>query len=111
MERWSAQVAEAFHGVQNVEGLDFVLPPSMAASGRVRPPPGWKLRLLRQLEQQSTDVRHPQLERVRSPQRTNEDKLSDDDTREHKRQTVALTSALQKLTIGAIFATTVDGEK
>ena len=65
---------------------------------------------LRSLEQQSTDVRHPQLERVRSPKRTNEDELSDDDTREHKRQTVALTSELQKFTIGAIFATTVDGD-
>ena len=64
----------------------------------------------RSLEQQSTDVRRPQLERVRSPKRTNEDELSDDDTREHKRQTVALTSELQKFIIGAIFATTVDGD-
>ena len=60
----------------------------------------------RSLEQQSTDVRHPQLERVRSPKRTNEDELSDDDTREHKGQTIALTSEFQKFTIGAIFATT-----
>ena len=111
---------------------DFVLPPSMAASGRVSPPPGLETEVtkeqteepkseeqmadeddkesLRSLEQQSTDVRHPQLERVRSPKRTNEDELSDDDTREHKRQTVALTSELQKFTIGAIFATTVDGD-
>ena len=91
----------------------------MAASGRVRPPPGLDTEVtkeqieetkseeqmvdeddkesLRSLEQQSTDVRHPQLERVRSPKRTTEDELSDDDTREHKRQTVAMTSELQKI--------------
>ena len=62
------------------------------------------------LEQQNTDVRFPQLERVRSPKRTNADELSDDDTREHKRQTVALISELPKFTIGAISATTVDGD-
>ena len=106
---------------------DFVLPPSMAASGRVRPPPELETEVtkeqaeeskseeqmadennkesLRSLEQQSTDVSHPQLERVRSPRRTNEDELSDDDPREHKRQTVAQTLELQKFTIGAIFAT------
>ena len=80
----------------------FVLPPSMVASGRIRPPPGLETEVteeqteeakseeqmvdeddkesLRSLEQQSTDVRLPQLERVRSPERTNEDELSDDDT-------------------------------
>ena len=36
---------------------------------------------LRSLEQQNTDVRFPELERVRSPKRTKEDELSDDDTR------------------------------
>ena len=51
-----------------------------------------------------------QLERVRSPKRTSEDELSDDDTREHKRQTVALISELSKFTIGEISATTVHGD-
>ena len=66
---------------------------------------------LRSLEQQITEVRLPQPERVRSPKRTNEDESSDDDAREHKRQTVALISELSKFTIGAIPATTtVDGD-
>ena len=104
----------------------FVLPPSTVASGRVRPPPGLETDVFdeqteetkseermadeddkespRSLEQQNTDVRFPQQERVRSPERSNEDDLSDDDTREHKGQTVALISELPKLTIGAISA-------
>ncbi len=58
------------------------------------------------LEKQDTDTRFPQQERVRSPKRSNED----DDTREHKRQTVALISALPKFTIVVISTTTVDGD-
>ena len=104
----------------------------MVASGRVRPQPALETEVteeqteetkseermadeddkesLRSLEQQDTDVRFPQLERVRSPKRSNEDGLSDDDTRGHKRQTVALISALPKFTIGAISTTIVDGD-
>ena len=110
----------------------FVLPSSMVASGRARRQPGLETEVtkeqteetkseaqiaddddkesLRSLEQQNTDVRLTQLERVRSPKRTNEDELSDNDTREHKRQIVALISELPKFTIGAISATTVDGD-
>ena len=110
----------------------FVLPPSMAASGRIRPPPGLESEVteeqtedmkteekmadeddkesLRSLERQDTDVRFPEMERVRSPKRSTEDDLDDEDTREHKRQTVALISRIPKFTIGAICATTVEGD-
>ena len=57
---------------------------------------------LRSLEQQNTDVRFPEMERVRSPKRSTEDNLDDDDTREHKRQTVALISEIPRFTIGVI---------
>ena len=137
-KQWNTDLHKLLNGTpwdpkgKDITDTDFVPPPSMAASGRVRPLPGLETEVtkeqteetkseeqmadeddkesLRSLEQQSTDVRHPQLERVRSPKQTSEDELSDDDTREHKRQTVVLTSELQKFTIGAIFATTVDGD-
>ena len=98
----------------------------MAASGRIRPPPGLESEVteeqieemkteekmaddddkesLRSLERQDTDVRFPEMERVRSPKRSTEDDLDDEDTREHKRQTVALISEIPKFTIGAICA-------
>ena len=104
----------------------------MAASGRIRPPPGLESEFteeqteemkteekiaddddkesLRSLERQDTDVRFPEMERIRSPKRSTEDDLDDEDTREHKRQTVALISKIPKFTIGAICATTVDGD-
>ena len=50
------------------------------------------------------------MERVRSPKRSTEDDLDDDDTREHKRQTVALISEIPRFTIGVICTTTVDGD-
>ena len=97
---------------EDTTDTSFVLPPAMIASGRVRPPPGLDTEAfeehteamkseepttdkvdeesLRPLEQQHTDVRLPQLERVASSKRSNGDKLSDDDTRENKRQTAAL---------------------
>ena len=104
-KQWNTDLHKLRPKGKDTTDTDFVLPPSMAASGRVRPPPGLDTEVtkeqieetkseeqmadegdkesLRSLEQQSTDVRHPQLERVRSPKRTNEDELSDDDTREH----------------------------
>ena len=65
---------------------------------------------LRSLERQDTDVRFPEMERVRSPKRSTEDDLDDEDTREHKRQTVALISEIPRFTIGVICTTTVDGD-
>ena len=65
---------------------------------------------LRSLERQDTDVRFPEMERIRSPKRSTEDDLDDEDTREHKRQTVALISKIPKFTIDAICATTVEGD-
>eukprot|EP00434_Breviolum_minutum_P039748 symbB.v1.2.035312.t1/scaffold4706.1/size36105/1 len=110
----------------------FVLPPSMAASGRVRPPPGLESEVteeqteemktqektaddddkesLRSLERQDTDVRFPEMERIRSPKRSTEDDLDDEDTREHTRQTVALISKIPRFTFGVICTTTVDGD-
>ena len=87
------------------------------ASGRVRPPPGLEIpeepteemkteekmadeddkESLRSLERQDTDVRFPEMERVRSPKRSTEDDSDDEDTREHKRQTVALISEMSKI--------------
>ena len=102
----------------------FVLPPSMAASGRVRPPPGLESEVpeeqteemkteektaddddkesLRSLEHQDTDVRFPEMERI--------DDLDDEDTREHKRQTVALISEIPRFAISVICTATVDGD-
>ena len=137
-KQWNTELHKSLNSTPwDPKGKDdtvFVLPPSMVASGQVRPPPPPGLETevpeeqteetkseermgeeddkesLRSLEQQNTDVRFPQLERVRSPKRSNEDELSDDDTREHKCQTDALISELPELTIGAISATTVDGD-
>ena len=136
-KQWNTELHKLLNGTPwDPKGKDttdtgFVLPPSMVASGRVRPPPGLETRVteeqteetkseeqmadeddkeLRSLEQQNTGIRLPQLGRVRSPKRTNEDELGDDDTREHKHQTVALILELSNFTIGAISATTVDGD-
>ena len=57
---------------------------------------------LRSLERHDTDVRFPEMERGRSSKRSTEDDLDDEDTREHKRQTVALSSEIPRFTIGVI---------
>ena len=103
----------------------------MAASGRVRPPglesevpeeetaemkseekkaDNHNKESLRSLERQDTDVRFPEMERVRSPKRSTEDNLDGEDIREHKRQTVALISEIPRFTIGVICTAIVDGD-
>ena len=68
---------------------------------------------LRSLERQDTDVIGFQkwngLDHLNGQLRT-EDNLDAEDTREHKRQTVALISEIPRFTIGVICTATVDGD-
>ncbi len=126
-KQWNTELHKSLnsdHKGKDTTDTGFVLPPSMVASSRVRPPPGLETEVP---EEQTGETKFEQrmaeeegisevvgtAEHRRqipttgtwSPKRSNEDELSDEDTREHKRQTVALFSKVPKFTISVISTT------